>query len=216
MVSLRFLFKYHQYVSSMFWHNFKWEVRKRNIIYNHQENSIYNHHQRILPAPRVHYVVKQLVWHTPKRNPHPCFISILNISITTTEEVVLAFVTDNKLYSTELRLIRSSLRPRDTYMRRPTRPPLVQMMACRLFRAKPLSKRMLGYCKLDHCEHISMKFWLKYMQTVFIAENAFENIGCEMVAILSPPQCVNKALHIPLICIWQIELDFDETHFGIY
>ena len=50
------------------------------------------------------------------------------------------------------------LRPRDTYMRHQTRPSLVQIMACSLFGAKPISEPMLDYCKLDFCEHISMKF----------------------------------------------------------
>ena len=35
--------------------------------------------------------------------------------------------------------------------------------------------------------------------TIFIQENAFENVVCEMAAILSWPQCVNgsEALFIP-------------------
>ena len=43
-------------------------------------------------------------------------------------------------------LIINSLRPRDAYMRQETRPPLLQIMACRLFGAKPLSEPMLEYC----------------------------------------------------------------------
>ena len=35
---------------------------------------------------------------------------------------------------------------------------LVQIMACRLFGAKPLSKPMLGYCQLDPREQTSVKF----------------------------------------------------------
>ena len=35
------------------------------------------------------------------------------------------------------------------YMHQWTGPALVQVMACCLFRAKPLSKLMLGYCQLD-------------------------------------------------------------------
>ena len=38
---------------------------------------------------------------------------------------------------------------------------LVQIMACRLFGAKPLSEPMLPYCQLDPKEHISVKFCLK-------------------------------------------------------
>ena len=39
---------------------------------------------------------------------------------------------------------------------------LVQIMACRLIGAKPLSEPMLDYCQLDPCEHISMKILSKY------------------------------------------------------
>ena len=34
---------------------------------------------------------------------------------------------------------------------------LVQIMACRLFGAKPLSKPMVGYCQLDPQEQTSVK-----------------------------------------------------------
>ena len=51
---------------------------------------------------------------------------------------------------------------------------LVQIMACRLFDAKPLSKPMLLYCQLDHLE--------KNFNEIL---NAAENIVCEMAAILS-------------------------------
>ena len=41
------------------------------------------------------------------------------------------------------------LRPSDAYMHRWNGSSLVQIMACRLFGAKPLSEPMLGYCWLD-------------------------------------------------------------------
>ena len=47
------------------------------------------------------------------------------------------------------------------YMRRWTGSALVQIMACRLNGAKPLSKPVLTYCQLDPKERISMKFYLK-------------------------------------------------------
>ena len=40
----------------------------------------------------------------------------------------------------------NSLRPSDAYMRQSTMPSLVQIMACRLVGAKPLSEPMLEYC----------------------------------------------------------------------
>ena len=60
---------------------------------------------------------------------------------------------------------------------------LVQIMACRLFGTKPLSKRMLGYYQLDLQEQ-TVKCKSK-MELLFIQENAFENVVCEMKAILS-------------------------------
>ena len=39
--------------------------------------------------------------------------------------------------------------PSAAYMRQWIGPALVQIMACRLFGAKPLSKPMLDYCQLD-------------------------------------------------------------------
>ena len=38
---------------------------------------------------------------------------------------------------------------------------LVQIMACRLFGAKPLCEPMLSYCQLDTTEHISVKICIK-------------------------------------------------------
>ena len=49
-------------------------------------------------------------------------------------------------------------------------------MACRLDGAKPLSEPMLEYCA-----------------NIFIQENVFEGVVCEMAAILSRPQCVNHS-----------------------
>ena len=46
----------------------------------------------------------------------------------------------------------------DEYMRRRTGSALVQVMACRLFGARPLTEPMLAYCQLDSWEQISVKF----------------------------------------------------------
>ena len=48
--------------------------------------------------------------------------------------------------------------PSAAYMRQWIGSALVQIMACRLFGAKPLSKPMLGYCQLDPQEQISVTF----------------------------------------------------------
>ena len=44
---------------------------------------------------------------------------------------------------------------------------LVQIMACRLFGAKPFSKPMLGYCQLDPYEQTSVKFFIKIQNFPF-------------------------------------------------
>ena len=49
-------------------------------------------------------------------------------------------------------------RPSDSYMHQQTMPALVQIMACRLFGAKPSSELMLAYCWLDTWEQILVKF----------------------------------------------------------
>ena len=48
--------------------------------------------------------------------------------------------------------------PSAAYMRRWIGSALVQVMACRLFGAKPLSKPMQGYCQLDPWRQTSVKF----------------------------------------------------------
>ena len=57
------------------------------------------------------------------------------------------------------------------------------MMACPLFGAQPLSKPVLGCCQVDPYEQTSVKFESKHK--IFIDKNVFENVICEMVAILS-------------------------------
>ena len=63
-------------------------------------------------------------------------------------------------------------------------------MACRLFGTKPLSKPMLEYCHLDPRNKLHWN--PKKNSNIFIQENAFESIVCEMTAILSRPQYVKK------------------------
>ena len=54
------------------------------------------------------------------------------------------------------------LRPSAAYMRQWICSAIVQIMDCRLEGAKPFSEPMLTYCQLDHMEHISMEFHLKF------------------------------------------------------
>ena len=81
-----------------------------------------------------------------------------------------------------LYVVINSLRPSDAYWHQYNIPTLVQIMACRLFCAKPLSGPMLPYCQLESKEYISVKF--------FIQGNANENVISETVAILSDTHSV--------------------------
>ena len=68
-------------------------------------------------------------------------------------------------------------------MRQWTGSTLVQVLACRLFGAKPLSEPMLTYCQLGPWEQTSGNS--NRNTKLFIHENAFETVVCEMAAILS-------------------------------
>ena len=74
---------------------------------------------------------------------------------------------------------------------------LVQIMACRLFGAKPLPKPMLGYCRLDPYEQTSVKF--HQTTKLFIHKNACENIVCEMASILSRGDELNERLNLRIL-----------------
>ena len=52
--------------------------------------------------------------------------------------------------------------PSAAYMSQWTGSSLVQVMACRLFGAKPLPELMLAYCLLDTWGHISVKFEFEF------------------------------------------------------
>ena len=72
--------------------------------------------------------------------------------------------------------------PSAAYMRPWAGSTLVQVMACRLFGAKPLPEPMLTFCQLDPQEQTSVKFESTKFPT---GEIAFEKVVYEMVAILS-------------------------------
>ena len=60
-----------------------------------------------------------------------------------------------------------------TYMRQWIGSILLQIMACRLFGAKPLSKPMLGYCQWILRNQLQWNF--NWNTKFFIHENAYEN-----------------------------------------
>ena len=79
--------------------------------------------------------------------------------------------------------------PRAAYMGQKTRWALVQIMACRLFGAKPLSKPMIGYWN-------TLQWNPDHNSNNFIQENHSENVVCEMAAILLRGLGVNgNAIH---------------------
>ena len=73
--------------------------------------------------------------------------------------------------------------PSTAYMRQWIGWALVQIMACRLDGAKPLSEPMQTYCKLHSKNVFQWNFILN--SNIFIQENAFEHVVSEMAAILS-------------------------------
>ena len=74
-------------------------------------------------------------------------------------------------------------------------------MACHLLGAKPLSKPMLVYGKLQHYEQISVKFQSKFKH--FFEENAFENVVCQSGDQLSRSQCVEMQENEVIVQSWQ-------------
>ena len=83
------------------------------------------------------------------------------------------------------------LRPCHAYTRQWTRPSLVQIMACRLFGAKPLSEPMLKYCQLHPKGHILMIDFFCWRSKVYIKWNAFQNVVGKMAAMLLLPQYIS-------------------------
>ena len=65
------------------------------------------------------------------------------------------------------------------YMRQWTRSALVQVMACRLFGAKPLPEPMLAYCQLDSWEQISVKFESEFYH-FHLKHMHFEIVVCQI------------------------------------
>ena len=68
---------------------------------------------------------------------------------------------------------------------------LVQIMACRLFGAKPLPEPMLDYCQLDTWNKFQWN--LNQNTKFFIHENASVNIVCKKAAILSRGRWVKES-----------------------
>ena len=82
-------------------------------------------------------------------------------------------------------------------------------MACRLFGAKPLSKPMLGFCKLDLKNKLQWN--INQNTKLFIHLNSCQNGICKMAAILSMGRWV-KGIHLLWYrqdsCYWVNGLDW--------
>ena len=75
-------------------------------------------------------------------------------------------------------------------------------MACRLFGAKPLPETMLNFFLVNWTLRNKLQ-WNSNRNTIFfIRKNAFENVVCEMVAILSTERWVNVSLPWPWLPAW--------------
>ena len=77
----------------------------------------------------------------------------------------------------------NSSHPSATFMRQWIGSAVVSMMACRLFGAKPFSKHCCVIVNWTFRNTIQWKF--NQNAKLFIHENAFENVVCEMATILS-------------------------------
>ena len=75
------------------------------------------------------------------------------------------------------------------YMRQWTGPSLVQVMACRLFCAKPLPEPMMAYCQLDSWEKIS-EIWIGII-SISLKKMHLKMSSAKMAAILSKGRWVN-------------------------
>ena len=84
-------------------------------------------------------------------------------------------------------------------MRYWTRTSLVQVMACRLFGAKPLPEPMLTYYQL-HPYWNKLQWNINRNSNNFIVENAYQNLVCKLSAILCHPQCVITVSLITRVC----------------
>ena len=91
--------------------------------------------------------------------------------------------------------------PRATYMHQWTGLALVQVMACRLFGAKPLPEPVLTYSEFDKLQ------WNSNQNTKLLThENASEEIVCEMAAIFARARWGNifQAVHNTLCVLLKV------------
>ena len=120
------------------------------------------------------------------------------------DDVICQVVWNKDTFSAGKTHLINSFTPSAAYMRQWTGSALAQIMACRLFGAKPLSKPVLGYCQLQKLQWVSIQD-----SKLFLHENASENIVCKIAAILSRGRWVKDAkqsaqslmYNIPMIAV---------------
>ena len=89
---------------------------------------------------------------------------------------------------------------------------LVQIMACRLFGVKPLSKPMLGYCQLDAYEQTSAPPWSTRENNQFMRYIFWDCGGCfDFEARRRAEECQFRTLVNPE-CRWQCMLFPGNVH----
>ena len=147
---------------------------------------------KALPEPKLTWHQK-IQWHSSEISQP----SITKVSIKSTS---IKFHS-NLPGANELSI--NSSPPSAAYTRQWIGSALVQIMACRLFGAKPLSEPMLGNCQLDPWEQNLWKS--NWNSCIFMQENTLENVVCETVAILSRGKWIksaclpqhHKTIHLP-------------------
>ena len=70
-------------------------------------------------------------------------------------------------------------------------PPLVEIMACRLFSAKSLFQLIVAYCTCMLKPANKSQRNLGKNSLILIQESVFESVVYKMVTIFTRPQCVN-------------------------
>ena len=123
------------------------------ILENHLANSLLSG----TVFDNVRFLAKSLLTSIPRNiSDHLCYIysQCMHTIDQDTPMTETTPYTDFKLkyagyFDTPPAMPLNSSPPSSTYMPRWTGSALVQIMACRLFGAKPLSKPMLGYCQLE-------------------------------------------------------------------
>ena len=107
----------------------------------------------------IHFVHTSMCWDysgvLPKRNPTHIFLKNYSVikkpyktsAISNWQKECTFFV--RSIIAEDFLMHFNSFPPSNAYMCQWIGLELVQIMACRLFGAKPLSKLMLGYCQLD-------------------------------------------------------------------